>query len=156
MGTFYCACFGVSCFVISFIAYVITLGVGWSINQDVYSNSSSASGIDLALRGAAVTSTPGLTVLVVGAVCICRGQGAGGDGESSGCSIICGIMNFACMGIVVFVGAVLFIVAGIDLKDEDPRAMTYAIVAGVFGLIAAVSCCCTVVGCSIATCTDDD
>lgn len=74
----------------------------------------------------------------------------GGDNPIVKCAEVCGMFTFACAGVFEIVGALLFIIAGACLKDGNSKAITYSIVAGVFGLIAAMSCCCTIVCCGIA------
>ena len=133
-----CGC-SIIFFAISFIAYVITIGVGWSLNQDVYPDQS-------IIFGAAVVTTIPLFASI-GFCCVLvytTQEDSTIRCGAFGC-LIC-ILGFS--GVFEFVGAILFIVAGAKLKDEDSKVLVYGVSAGVFGLIAALSCCCSALCCA--------
>ena len=124
-------------FTISFFAYVITIGVGWSLNQDVYP------GYGLITAAAIVTAIPVFACLGYCIVAFNFNADSAAGQAAFGC-FMC-IVMFA--GIFELVGAILFIVAGAQLKTENSKVLAYRASAGTFGLIAALSCCCSAVCC---------
>lgn len=123
---------------------MITIGIGWSLNRDVYT------GNGLILAGAVITSIPVFSVLA----CLCAFVKFGHDSPITAAASICAIVITISAGIFEFVGAILFIAAGATLRDED-KVLAYGVSAGVFGLIAAFTCCFSTIAC-IGSLDDDD
>ena len=128
---------GIVCFIISFVAYVIVIGVGWAFSQQVQPGSS------LVLGAAIVTTIP--VIGVVGSVYARYKFGS----TVEGCALWCIEITITFAGLFELIGAILFFVAGSTLKDENSKALAYGVTAGFFGLIAALSCFCTTIACCV-------
>jgi len=130
-----CAC-GIVFFVISAIAYVITMGVGWALSRSVYPS-------PLFGAGAIIATIP---ILAVGGAiltsCYC-----GSDSKFTDAAFYFAIFIVCIAGLFEVIGAVLFIIGGAQLKDENSQALGHGIAAGVFGLIAGISCCFSTIAC---------
>ena len=100
---------GFATFVISFCAYVITVGVGWSLNQDVLPDKS-------LIMGAAIVTT--IPVFAVMATCLLA-LWVGGENRAVGACARCSLLIILLAGVFEIVGGILFIVAGATLKDEN-------------------------------------
>ena len=121
---------GAVSFAISFVAYTITMGVGWALDQQVFPNQP-------AIRAAAIMSTiPVIAVMgyfILVAMC--------GSDNVNPCAAL---IMFSCVllsGLFEFIGGIIFIAAGAQLDDK--RLVAFGASAGVFGLIAGFSCCCS-------------
>ena len=128
---------GIVFFSISFCAYTITIGVGWSLDQEVYPD-------DGHFRAAAVITTIPVLTLIGYAFTVCY---CGNDSQLTRCVGGCAVFVNITAGFFEMIGAILFLVGASGVKDDSTKAYTFGLVAGIFGLIAAVSCCCSAVGC---------
>ncbi len=122
---------GIISFNVSFVAYAITTGVGWTLDQQVFPDQP-------AIRAAAIMSTIPVCAVVgyffLFAAC--------GSDNVNPCA---GLIMFSCVflsGLCAFIGGIIFIAAGAQLDDK--HLVAYGVSAGVFGLIAGFSCCCSV------------
>lgn len=121
-------------FLFSFVAYVIVIGVGWALNVQIYTGNS------LILASCIVTTIPVLAVLVYFFTLL----QCGNDSKVTAAAAICALVTVIIAGFFEVIGAIMFIVAGVQLKDESSQALSYGVTAGVFGLIAGICCCCSV------------
>lgn len=128
-GYFVC---GLGCYIASFIAYFVAIGVGWSLYGNVYES-------NLILGAAAVISIPLISVFAALCVRDCWGVGEVCFHVTKGILFLAGL--FECVGAILF-----FVVAGTQ-KNEDSRILAYAVSAGVFGIIAGLCCFCSVASC---------
>lgn len=138
-----CMC-GIISFVFSFVAYVIVIGVGWAFNQ-IYTGNS------LILGSCIVTTIP---VLAIVGYLFALSQ-FGNDSKVTAAAGLCAIVTVIIAGVFEVIGGIMFIVAGVQLKDESSQAFSYGVTAGVFGLIAGICCCCSVSCCYSATKMDN-
>jgi len=136
---------GIISFIFSFVAYVIVIGVGWALNQQIYTGNS------LILGSCIVTTIPVLAVL---GYCFTLLQ-CGDDSKVTAAAGLCALVTVIIAGVFEVIGAIMFIVAGVQLKDESSQALSYGVTAGVFGLIAGICCCCSVACCYSATNMDN-
>ena len=135
----------ICCFLISFVAYFIAIGVGWAFSQQLYP------GNHLILGGAVLTTIP---VLAVFGYLWALGT-FGKDSTVTAMAGCCAVFTVSIGGLLELIGAILFIAAGVQLKDESSQALSYGVAAGVFGLIAGITCCCSVGCCCAATQQND-
>ena len=126
-------------FVISFCAYVVAIGVGWSLARNVYPD-------DGWFTAAAVVTTIPMFA-VIGYICSLVFIGCASDKTLViNCIGACAMITYFAAGILEFTGAILFIIDATNVKDDSTQAFTYGLVAGIFGLIASVSCSCSIIG----------
>ena len=126
---------GTVCFVISSLAYVIAIGVGWALDQDIYPDNG------LIRAGIIIVTAP-----VIAAFFYCLAYGfCGNDSEFTLCAECCAICTVCLAGLFELIGGIMLIAAGTKLKSDSSKAMVFGIVAGFFSIIAAVFCCCSVI-----------
>ena len=126
---FSCGCAVIS-LVVSFVAYIISIGIGWALDQMVYPD-------EPIIRYAAIVSTiPVLTT--IGYLMIAFAFGFENTRACAGC---CMIICIFLSGLLEFTGGIMFIVAGAKLADQ--RLVAFGASAGVFSIIAGCSCCCS-------------
>ena len=129
-------------FAISFVAYVITIGVGWSLSQDVYPDQSSI------FTAAAIITT--ISVFASIGFCCVLAYTTLEDSTIRNCAFVFFIIIFLIGSVFVSVGAILFIIFGAELNDGNSKVLAYGVSAGVFGLIAALSCSCSALRCAFS------
>ena len=134
--------FGTACFLLSSLAYLVAIGVGWAVDQNDRDGGSIRAGIII------VT----LPVFAVFFYCVCSSY----CGESSNftrCAECCAFWTVLLAGVLELIGGILLIVAG---TQANPGYKASGIVAGVFSIIAALSCCCSTVAVCGSTGTHSD
>ena len=115
-------CGSVSC-AISFVAYIIAMGVGWALDQMFPG--------DITTRAAAIVSTIPVISIAGYLVVACMFGAEVCKPWASGCMITCIVFSW----LFEIVGGVLFIVAGVSHDLE------FGVTAGVFSIVAGFSCC---------------
>ena len=124
-------------FAVSFTFYVITMGVGWALDQMVFPNNTT-------IRAAAVISTIPV-IAVIGYIIIIAMFGSDNVNPCAGfCMIACLLLA----GLFEFIGGIIFIAAG--AQAGDARILAFGASAGVFGILAGCSCCWSLSACSAA------
>ena len=129
------------CFVISFIAYCFVMGFGWGFNQSSPRQS-------MLLAGAIVSTIPVFAVIAF----VCIAATCGEKSKATDIALCCMVCIIWLAAVFELVGAILFIVEGVQLKDQNPAALGFGVTAGVFGIIAAITCCCTSVTAFVHCC----
>lgn len=126
----------------SFAFYVVTMGVGWALNQNVYPGNS------LILGGAVVSTIPVFAVLGYAYSARVCGMDNALLESIGGCILVvqCAASVFE------VIGGILFIAAGATLKEENPNILAYGVSAGVFSILAGITCCCAQCCCCMAIC----
>ena len=139
--TIYCGAVVIVFFVISFCAYVIAIGVGWSLARNVYPDDGWFT------AAAVVTTIPMFAVIAIGYICSLVFIGCASDRTLViNCIGPCAMIITFAAGVLESIGAILFIIGATNVKDDSTQAFTYGLVAGIFGLIASVSCSCSIFG----------
>ena len=136
---------GILMAIFSFVFYAITMGVGWALNQNVYPGNS------LILGGAVVSTIPVFAVMAYAVVaCMCNKDQCDAVQGIAACALL--IQSVATIFEVI--GGILFIAAGATLKDKNSDVFAYGVSAGVFGILAGITCCCAQV-CIVGACRSD-
>ena len=125
----------------SFAFYAITMGVGWALNQNVYPGNS------LVLGAAVVSTIPVFAVLGYTYLVCLFGKENAIEGIGGCVLIVQGVAT-----VFEVIGGILFIAAGATLKEENPNILAYGVSAGVFGILAGITCCCAQSCCYMAVC----
>ena len=114
-------------FATSFVAYAITMGVGWALSGMVPT--------DITIRAAAVVSTiPVLSVVAYVILVFLFG--------AEYCKSIAGCCMFFCVCLAwlfELIGGIIFIVAG--ARSGDQQQLALGVTAGVFSIVASFFCC---------------
>ena len=121
---FGCAIFS---FATSFVAYIITMGVGWALSGMVPT--------DLLIRAAAIVCTIPVLSVVAYAVLVFLFGGDYCKPLAGGCMLVCVFLAW----LFELVGGIMFIVAG--ARSGDQQQLAFGVTAGVFSIVASFSCC---------------
>lgn len=132
------------------MCYIITIGVGWALRVNILNGST-------LIFGAAITTTiPAVGALVTLLFGIMFAQGP--EDAPKPFLIVCTVLLYCIVlsaGLFEIVGAILFITAGVVLKDEGSKVLAYSMSAGIIGLTGGLACCfstaCCVAGSEIPT-----
>ena len=127
---------GICFLVLSFIFYVLAIGVGWSLNQDVYPDNG------LIRAGIIITTVPVFSAIFYFCSCIYCGSESGFTYCASGCAIV----SISLAGVLELVGGIMLIVAGTQVKEDSTKALIFGVTSGVFSILAAITCCCSLTG----------
>ena len=133
--------FGIGCFLISSLAYIIAIGVGWAAWDDPDGG---------AIRpGIIIVTIPVFAVFF----CCLAYKCCGDDSTITRFVEVCTTCSVVLAGVLELIGGIFLIVQGTQL---EPDHRTTGIVAGVFSIIAAISCCCSAVTARGSTGADDN
>ena len=125
------------CAIASFVFYVITMGVGWALDQTVFP-------INSTIRAGAIISTIPV-IAIVGYIIIIA---MFGSDNVNPCAGLCMISLLLLAGLLECIGGVIFIVAGAQASND--RILEFGLSAGIFGIFAGCSCCCSLSACAAA------
>lgn len=134
----------VSWFITSFISYVITMGVGWALDLQIYTGFV----IILVKTGAIISPIPVFAVL--GYIILFVMIRTDSDSCRAGC---CATSCLLLAGFFEFITGILFIVAG--ALSGNSRVLAYGVSAGVCGILSGFSCCCSVSALTVRFDVDD-
>ena len=130
-------CCGMSLFLVSTIAYCVTMGVGWALSRDVVPENQTA------LAGAIISTIP---VFAAAAYIYMVSKFGGIVGVKEG-GFVCVVCIEMCAAVFEFIGGALLLSVG--LQAEDDRIKAFGASAAAFGFLSACSCCCGMCCCCI-------
>ncbi len=132
------ACLTVLSFIASFVAYVVAIGVGWGLDQNIYSDS-------LIRTGIIIASVPVFSVIFFCCTWVYCGS-------ENGALFAAGVLARVCIvlaGVLEIIGGIILIVGAVKAKKENSKAFSYGITAGIFCIFASIGCFLSMMGCAV-------